>query len=50
MLMSFSWAAGWHILQGICSTIEREFFICGEGKGFAYARGNEVEEFILRLE
>jgi RimJ/RimL family protein N-acetyltransferase len=26
------------------------FTICGEGKGFAYARGNEVEEFILRLE
>ena len=26
------------------------FTICGEGKGFAYARGEEVEEFILRLE
>ena len=25
------------------------FTICGEGKGFAYARGEEVEEFILRL-
>jgi RimJ/RimL family protein N-acetyltransferase len=26
------------------------FTICGEGKGFAGARGQEVEEFILRLE
>jgi RimJ/RimL family protein N-acetyltransferase len=26
------------------------FAICGEGKGFAYARGKEVEECILRLE
>ena len=26
------------------------FTICGEGKGFAHARGQEVEEFILRLE
>jgi RimJ/RimL family protein N-acetyltransferase len=26
------------------------FTICGEGKGFAFARGEEVEEFILRLE
>jgi RimJ/RimL family protein N-acetyltransferase len=25
------------------------FAICGEGKGFANARGQEVEEFILRL-
>lgn len=25
------------------------FTICGEGKGFANARGEEVEEFILRL-
>jgi len=25
------------------------FTICGEGKGFACARGEEVEEFILRL-
>jgi RimJ/RimL family protein N-acetyltransferase len=26
------------------------FAICGEGKGFANARGQEVEEYILRLE
>ena len=26
------------------------FIICGEGKGFAYARGKEVEEYILKLE
>ena len=26
------------------------FTIYGEGKGFAYARGKEVEEYILRLE
>ena len=26
------------------------FTICGEGKGFAYARGEEVEEVILKLE
>jgi RimJ/RimL family protein N-acetyltransferase len=26
------------------------FTICGEGKGFAFARGEEVEEIILRLE
>lgn len=26
------------------------FTICGEGKGFAYARGKEVEEYILKLE
>ena len=26
------------------------FTICGEGKGFAGARGQEVEDFILRLE
>ena len=26
------------------------FTICGEGKGFAFARGKEVEEYILRLE
>ena len=26
------------------------FAICGEGKGFANARGAEVEEFILRLD
>lgn len=26
------------------------FTICGEGKGFAYARGEEVEELMLRLE
>ena len=26
------------------------FAICGEGKGFANARGGEVEEFILRLD
>jgi RimJ/RimL family protein N-acetyltransferase len=26
------------------------FIICGEGKGFAYARGKEIEEYILKLE
>lgn len=26
------------------------FTICGEGKGFANARGEEIEEFIMRLE
>ena len=26
------------------------FFICGEGNGFANARGKEVEEYILKLE
>ena len=26
------------------------FTVCGEGKGFAYARGKEVEELILKLE
>ena len=26
------------------------FILCGEGKGFAYARGKEVEEYILKLE
>jgi RimJ/RimL family protein N-acetyltransferase len=26
------------------------FIMCGEGKGFAYARGKEVEEYILKLE
>lgn len=26
------------------------FTICGEGKGFAYARGEEIEECILKLE
>jgi RimJ/RimL family protein N-acetyltransferase len=26
------------------------FTICGKGKGFAYARGEEVEEYILKLE
>jgi RimJ/RimL family protein N-acetyltransferase len=26
------------------------FTICGENKGFAYARGKEVEEYILKLE
>ena len=26
------------------------FTICGEGKGFAVARGEEVEEYILKLE
>ena len=26
------------------------FIICGDGKGFAYARGKEIEEYILKLE
>jgi RimJ/RimL family protein N-acetyltransferase len=26
------------------------FTVCGEGKGFAFARGKEVEELILKLE